>query len=82
MHPVFGMFDRVAYFGVSTNLIFYLTKKLHHDTVSASNFVTNWTGTMFISLILGAYVADAHFEQYWTSVFGAIFYLLVCPVGK
>lgn len=79
MHAVFGMFDRVAYFGVSSNLIFYLTKKLHHDTVSTSNFVTNWTGTMFISLILGA---DAHSGRYWTSVFGAVFYLLVRPVGK
>jgi len=83
MHAVlFGMFNRVAYFEVLSNLIFYLTKKLHHDTVSTSNFVTNWTGTMFISPILGAYVADAHFGRYWTLVFGAIFYLLVRPVGK
>jgi len=37
---VFVMFNRVAYFEVSSNLIFYLTKNLHRDTVSASNFVT------------------------------------------
>jgi dipeptide/tripeptide permease len=77
-NAVYGIFERMAYYGISSNLFVYLTKKLHQGTVTSSNNVTNWIGTIFITPILGAYIADAHLGRYWTFVISALIYLLVC----
>ncbi|RWR97606.1 protein NRT1/ PTR FAMILY 5.2-like protein [Cinnamomum micranthum f. kanehirae] len=66
----------MAYYGISSNLILYLTKKLHQGTVKSSNNVTNWVGTIWMTPIVGAYVADAHLGRYWTFVIASCIYLL------
>ncbi|KAK4253370.1 hypothetical protein QN277_010689 [Acacia crassicarpa] len=72
---VYGVFERMAYYGISSNLILYLTTKLHQGTVASSNNVTNWVGTIWITPILGAYVADAHLGRYWTFLLASLIYL-------
>jgi len=74
---VYEVFETMAYHGISSNLVVYLTNRLHQGTVEAANNVTNWVGTMFLMPILGAYVADAHLGRYWTFVAGSAIYLLV-----
>lgn len=76
-HAVYGIFERMAYYGISSNLFVYLTKKLHQGTVISSNNVNNWVGTVFMTPILGAYIADAHLGRYWTFVISALIYLSV-----
>ncbi|KAJ6318782.1 hypothetical protein OIU76_014184 [Salix suchowensis] len=66
----------MAYYGISSNLVVYLTKKLHEGTVRSSNNVTNWVGTIWMTPILGAYVADAHLGRYWTFLAASVIYLL------
>ncbi|KAK7279247.1 hypothetical protein RJT34_24294 [Clitoria ternatea] len=73
---VYEIFERMAYYGISSNLILYLITKLHQGIVTSSNNVTNWVGTIWITPILGAYVADAHLGRYWTFVISSIIYLL------
>uniref|UniRef100_A0A0D3AUH2 Major facilitator superfamily (MFS) profile domain-containing protein n=1 Tax=Brassica oleracea var. oleracea TaxID=109376 RepID=A0A0D3AUH2_BRAOL len=58
----------MAYYGISSNLVIYMTTKLHQGTVKSSSNVTNWVGTIFLTPILGAYVADAHLGRYLTFV--------------
>ncbi|KAL3506174.1 hypothetical protein ACH5RR_031556 [Cinchona calisaya] len=72
---VYEVFERMAYCGISANLILYLTKKLHQGTVTASNNVTYWIGTIWVTPILGAYVADAYLGRYWTFVIACAIYL-------
>ncbi|KAF7146090.1 hypothetical protein RHSIM_Rhsim04G0174800 [Rhododendron simsii] len=72
---VYEVFERMAYYGISSNLILYLTRKLHQGTVTAANNVTNWVGTIWMTPILGAYVADAHLGRYWTFVIASGIYL-------
>ncbi|KAM1742954.1 hypothetical protein ACFX12_012885 [Malus domestica] len=72
---VYEVFERMAYYGISSNLILYLTKKLHQGTVTSANNVTNWVGTIWITPILGAYVADAHLGRYWTFLIASLIYL-------
>ncbi|KAF7807119.1 protein NRT1/ PTR FAMILY 5.2-like [Senna tora] len=72
---VYEVFERMAYYGISSNLVLYLTRKLHQGTVTSANNVTNWVGTIWITPILGAYVADAHLGRYWTFVIASIIYL-------
>ncbi|KAL1809357.1 hypothetical protein ACET3Z_026347 [Daucus carota] len=68
-------FERMAFYGISTNLVLYLTGKLHEGTVKSSNNVTNWVGTVWLTPILGAYIADAHLGRYWTFIISAFIYL-------
>lgn len=77
---MYEIFERMAYYGISSNLILYLTKKLHQGTVTASNNVTNWVGTIWITPILGAYVADAHLGRYWTFVIASTIYISVSTI--
>uniref|UniRef100_A0A0E0CUY3 Major facilitator superfamily (MFS) profile domain-containing protein n=1 Tax=Oryza meridionalis TaxID=40149 RepID=A0A0E0CUY3_9ORYZ len=76
---VYELFERMAYYGIASNLVIYLTDKLHQGTVEASNNVTNWSGAVFIMPLLGAYAADAYLGRYWTFVAGsAIYFLGMC----
>ncbi|KAM6544874.1 hypothetical protein CsatB_025610 [Cannabis sativa] len=72
---VYEVFERMAYYGIQSNLIIYLSKKLHQGTVTASNNVTNWVGTVTLTPVLGAYIADAHLGRYWTFIIASIIYL-------
>ncbi|GKV19102.1 hypothetical protein SLEP1_g29399 [Rubroshorea leprosula] len=72
---VYEVFERMAYYGISSNLVLYLTRKLHEGTVKSANNVTNWVGTIWMTPILGAYIADAHLGRYWTFVIASIIYL-------
>lgn len=74
---VYEVFERMAYYGISSNLVIYLTEKLHQGTVKSSNNVTNWVGTIWMTPILGAYFADAYLGRYWTFLIACGIYLLV-----
>ncbi|XP_010495745.1 PREDICTED: protein NRT1/ PTR FAMILY 5.2-like [Camelina sativa] len=71
---VYEVFERMAYYGISSNLVIYMTTKLHQGTVKSSNNVTNWVGTSWLTPILGAYVADAHLGRYITFVISCAIY--------
>ncbi|KAL2469636.1 Protein NRT1/PTR FAMILY 5.2 [Abeliophyllum distichum] len=73
---VYEVFERMAYYGISSNLIIYLTNKLHQGTVKSANNVTNWVGTVWMTPILGAYVADALLGRYWTFLIASAIYLM------
>ncbi|KAI6705362.1 hypothetical protein NL676_008324 [Syzygium grande] len=72
---VYEVFERMAYYGISSNLVMYLTQKLHQGTVQSANHVTNWVGTIWITPVLGAYIADAHLGRYWTFVIASAIYI-------
>lgn len=76
---VYEVFERMAYYGISSNLVLYLTNKLHEGTVTSANNVTNWVGTVWMTPIIGAYVADAHLGRYWTFIIASVVYLAVSP---
>nr|CAB3499423.1 unnamed protein product [Digitaria exilis] len=73
---VYELFERMAYYGVASNLVMYLTERLHQGTVEAANNVTNWSGTVFLTPLIGAFVADAYLGRYWTFVAGSAVYLM------
>ncbi|KAL0368480.1 UNVERIFIED_CONTAM: protein NRT1/ PTR FAMILY 5.2, partial [Sesamum calycinum] len=71
----YEVFERMAYYGISSNLFIYLTKKLHQGTVRSANNVTNWVGTIWMTPVLGAYIADAVLGRYWTFLIASAIYL-------
>ncbi|KAL5792697.1 hypothetical protein ACOSP7_001291 [Xanthoceras sorbifolium] len=71
----YEVFERMAYYGIASNLVLYLTEKMHEGTVKSSNNVTNWVGTVWMTPIFGAYIADAYLGRFWTFVIASAIYL-------
>lgn len=70
-------FERMAFYGVASNLVNYLTSQLHEDTVSSVRNVNNWSGSVWITPILGAYIADSYLGRFWTFTLSSLIYVLV-----
>ncbi|KAK4766272.1 hypothetical protein SAY87_007914 [Trapa incisa] len=68
-------FERMAFYGIASNLVNYLTTQLHEDTVSSVRNVNNWSGAVWITPILGAYVADAYLGRFWTFTISSLIYV-------
>ncbi|XP_034221431.1 protein NRT1/ PTR FAMILY 8.1-like [Prunus dulcis] len=68
--------ERLAYYGMSTNLVNYLGKHLSMGNVAASTTVTNWSGTCYATPLIGAFLADAYLGRYWTIAIFSVIYAL------
>ncbi|MFS8030701.1 putative proton-dependent oligopeptide transporter family, MFS transporter superfamily [Helianthus anomalus] len=69
--------ERFAYYGVSGNLITYLTVVLKQPLSTAAKNVNLWHGVSAIFPILGGFLADSFFGRFNTIVFSSLTYLLV-----
>ncbi|KAF8402703.1 hypothetical protein HHK36_010791 [Tetracentron sinense] len=67
--------ERLAYYGMGTNLVNYLKIRLNQGNVTASNNVTNWSGTCYITPLIGAFLADAYLGRYWTIASFSVIYV-------
>ncbi|XP_030468145.1 protein NRT1/ PTR FAMILY 8.3-like [Syzygium oleosum] len=73
--------ERLAFYGIATNLVSYLTKKMHEGNVSAARSVTTWSGTCYLAPLIGAVVADAYWGRYWTiAAFSTIYFFGMCTL--
>ncbi|KAL0375307.1 UNVERIFIED_CONTAM: protein NRT1/ PTR FAMILY 8.1 [Sesamum radiatum] len=68
--------ERLAYYGMSTNLVNYLKTQLGQGNVTATNNVTNWSGTCYITPLIGAFVADSYLGRFWTIAIFATIYVI------
>ncbi|PIA58056.1 hypothetical protein AQUCO_00500171v1 [Aquilegia coerulea] len=69
-------FERMAFYGVASNLVVYLTTQLHEDTVSSVRNVNNWSGSVWMTPILGAYIADTYMGRFWTFTISSLIYVM------
>ncbi|XP_062095303.1 protein NRT1/ PTR FAMILY 8.1-like [Humulus lupulus] len=67
--------ERLAYYGLGTNLVNYLTERLNLGNAAAANSVTNWSGTCYVTPLLGAFLADAYLGRFWTIAIFSIIYV-------
>ncbi|KAK6943535.1 Proton-dependent oligopeptide transporter family, partial [Dillenia turbinata] len=68
--------ERLAYYGINTNLVNYLKFQLNERNVMAVNNVTSWSGTCYVTPLIGAFLADAYLGRYWTIASFSIIYVL------
>ncbi|XP_024003750.1 protein NRT1/ PTR FAMILY 5.1 isoform X2 [Eutrema salsugineum] len=66
----------MAFYGIASNLVNYLTTKLHEDTISSVRNVNNWSGAVWITPIAGAYIADSYMGRFWTFTASSLIYVL------
>ncbi|KAA8533998.1 hypothetical protein F0562_031515 [Nyssa sinensis] len=69
-------FERMAFYGIASNLVVYLTTQLHEDTVTSVRNVNNWSGAVWMTPILGAYIADSYLGRFWTFTMSSLIYVL------
>ncbi|KAM0884711.1 hypothetical protein ACQ4PT_030807 [Festuca glaucescens] len=68
--------ERLAYYGIAKNLVTYLKVKLHQGNLEAARNVTTWTGTCYLTPLIGAILADSYWGKYWTiAVFSSVYFI-------
>ncbi|KAH9290321.1 hypothetical protein KI387_034438 [Taxus chinensis] len=68
--------ERLAFAGIWSSLVVYLTTNLHEGTVSSSTNATNWVGTLYLTPLLGEFIADMHLGRFSTLIVFSLIYLL------
>ncbi|KAG8371470.1 hypothetical protein BUALT_Bualt13G0090900 [Buddleja alternifolia] len=68
--------ERLAYYGMSSNLLLYFTNQLNQHSATASKNLSNWSGTCYVMPLVGAFLADAYLGRYWTIATFSIIYVL------
>ncbi|XP_050275693.1 protein NRT1/ PTR FAMILY 8.3-like isoform X1 [Quercus robur] len=76
-----GGCERLAFYGISSNLVTYLESKLREGNVSAARNVTTWQGTCYFIPLIGGVLADAYWGRYRTmAVFFAVYLIGLCTL--
>ncbi|WVZ87803.1 hypothetical protein U9M48_034384 [Paspalum notatum var. saurae] len=65
-----------AFFGISANLITYMTGPLAQSNASAAASVNAWSATASLMPLLGAFLADAHLGRYRSIILACSLYTL------
>ncbi|CAN0854702.1 Protein NRT1/ PTR FAMILY 8.1 [Linum grandiflorum] len=69
--------ERLAYYGMSSNLVLYFKNQLNQSSATATKNNSDWSGTCYITPLLGAFLADAYLGRYWTIAGFSIIYVFV-----
>uniref|UniRef100_A0A7C8YNI9 Uncharacterized protein n=1 Tax=Opuntia streptacantha TaxID=393608 RepID=A0A7C8YNI9_OPUST len=72
---VVEMAERFSYYGLSSNLITFLTEKLGQSTAAAN--VNAWSGVACLLPILGGLIADYLLGKYYAILASSFLYVLV-----
>lgn len=71
------MAERMAYFGLSVNMVTFMFYVMHKSFADSSNAVNNFLGISQASSVLGGFLADAYLGRYWTIAIFTTIYLAV-----
>lgn len=75
---IFGneMAERMAYFGLSVNMVAFMFYVMHQPFSSSANAVNIFLGISQASSVLGGFLADAYLGRYWTIAIFTTIYLI------
>ncbi|KMT07332.1 hypothetical protein BVRB_6g149600 [Beta vulgaris subsp. vulgaris] len=75
---IFGneMAERMAYFGLSVNMVAFMFYVMHRPFSSSADAVNIFLGISQVSSVLGGFIADAYLGRYWTIAIFTTIYLM------
>ncbi|KAK7859603.1 protein nrt1/ ptr family 5.4, partial [Quercus suber] len=73
---VIAVVERFSFFGLSANLVTYLTNELHQPTSTTAKNVNIWTSVSNIVPLFSASVADSFLGRFKTIVLACVIYLV------
>ncbi|RHY35201.1 hypothetical protein DYB32_000342 [Aphanomyces invadans] len=66
--------ERLSYYGINQGLKNFMGKKLGWSSVSSNSIKSTWTSLVYMSPLLGAYMADERWGRFKTiAVFGTVY---------
>lgn len=68
--------ERLAFYGLSTNMIIYMTKVMGEDNGFAAIQLNLFEGTCYLTPLLGAWLADSMWGRYKTIIVFSVIYFL------
>ncbi|CAK7325768.1 unnamed protein product [Dovyalis caffra] len=68
--------ERLSNFGITTNLISYLTKVIHQDLKTAAKSVNYWSGVTAMMPLIGGFLADAYTGRFPMVLLSSLIYLM------
>ncbi|KAI9115312.1 hypothetical protein K1719_013631 [Acacia pycnantha] len=70
------MAERFSFYGLSGNLVSYLTNVLEETISEAAKNVNTWVGVSFVFPLLGAFIFDSYLGRFNTIIVSSIIYFL------
>ncbi|KAJ0979572.1 hypothetical protein J5N97_015046 [Dioscorea zingiberensis] len=67
--------ERLSFFGLSTNLMIYLTKVLHEELKTAAKTVNFWSGVTTMLPLIGGFIADSYLGRFSTILCSSFIYI-------
>lgn len=77
IHAVVEMAERFAFYGLSGNLITYLTDNLGEPVATAAKIINTWVGVSYVFPLIGGFIADSCLGRFKTIIVSSVIYLLV-----
>ncbi|EAZ36431.1 hypothetical protein OsJ_20761 [Oryza sativa Japonica Group] len=74
---VVASMERLAYKGVGSNLVTYLTEVVEMSTSAAAKSVSAWSGVTSMLPLLTAVLTDSYWDRYSTITASSLFYVFV-----
>ncbi|KAI8467277.1 MAG: POT family-domain-containing protein [Monoraphidium minutum] len=68
--------ERLAYYGLATNLSLYAKGFLGYPAAEATSMLQAWKATVYLTPLLGAYLADAYLGRFWVILLFSSLYLV------
>ena len=68
----------LAYFGVSINLVLFLTRVLKKENAIALNQVSIWTGIVYLFSFFAAFISDSYLGRFRTFFISQLILIPVC----
>eukprot|EP01130_Rhizamoeba_saxonica_P018911 TRINITY_DN9641_c0_g1_i1.p1 TRINITY_DN9641_c0_g1~~TRINITY_DN9641_c0_g1_i1.p1 ORF type:complete len:529 (-),score=78.58 TRINITY_DN9641_c0_g1_i1:26-1612(-) len=68
--------ERLAFYSILANLQLFLTDTLHVGTGAANSIILGWTGTCYITPVIGGWLADAKLGRYKSILAFIIVYVI------